>query len=72
MKNPYTILKNCIENEEPVFVLRGKDKFAVQAIQAYHEAVKNGGVTSDFVNEINEIKMDFEAFANESVVKIPD
>ncbi len=72
MKNPYTILKNCIEDEEPVFVLRGKDKFALQAIQAYHEAVKNGGATSDFVNEINEIKMDYEAFANESVVKIPD
>lgn len=72
MKNPYTILKNCIEDEEPVFVLRGKDKFALQAIQAYHEAVNNGGATDDFVNEIAQIKMDFEAFANESIVKIPD
>ena len=40
MKNPYKIVKDCIENEEPVFVLRGKDIFAIKAIQAYYEAVK--------------------------------
>lgn len=72
MKNPYKIVKDCIENEEPVFVLRGKDKFALQAIQAYYEAVYCGGATDDFVNEIAQIKMDFEAYANESTVKIPD
>ncbi|WP_085537227.1 hypothetical protein [Massilibacteroides vaginae] len=72
MKNPCKIVKDCIENEEPVFVLRGKDIFAIKAIQAYYESVKNGGAAADFVNEINEICKDFEAFANESNVKIPD
>lgn len=72
MKNPCKIVKDCIKNEEPVFVLRGKDKFAIKAIQAYYEAVKNGGATDDFVNEINEINKDFEAYAQESGVKIPD
>lgn len=72
MKNPIKIVKDCFENEEPVFVLRGKDMFAVKAIQAYYEAVKNGGVSDDFVNEISEIKNDFNAFAKENNTKIPD
>lgn len=72
MKNPIRMVKDCFENEEPVFVLRGKDKFAVKAIQAYYEAVKSGGAADDFVNEIDEIKMDFEAFSHECETKIPD
>lgn len=72
MKNPYKIVKDCVENDEPVFVLRGKDKFALKAIKAYYKAVKDGGASYEFVDEINEIKKDFKAFSRDKNTKIPD
>lgn len=73
MKNPIKIIKDCIEKDEPYFVLRGKDRFAIDAIYAYYEAVSKGGATTYFVEEINEIRKDFETFASDiENLKIPD
>lgn len=40
MKNPIQMIKQCVEKEEPYFLLRGQDICALAAIETYYEAVK--------------------------------
>ena len=40
MKNPIQMIKQCVEKEEPYFVLRGQDRCALAAVEAYYEAVR--------------------------------
>ena len=35
------LVSDCYDNEEPVFIIRGKDKVASKAIKAYAEMVKD-------------------------------
>ena len=57
MKNPIQMIKQCVEKEEPYFVLRGQDVCALAAIETYYE----------------EIMKDFRAYREEvSNTKIPD
>lgn len=72
MKNPIVMIKQCIEKEEPYFVLRGQDACALQAIEAYYEAVRKQVKDPYFVEEIDEIRKDFKAFQDEQRTKIPD
>ena len=37
MKNPIQMIKQCVEKEEPYFVLRGQDVCALAAIETYYE-----------------------------------
>ena len=37
MKNPIQMIKQCVEKEEPYFVLRGQDRCALAAVEAYYE-----------------------------------
>ena len=65
MKNPIQMIKQCVEKEEPYFVLRGQDVCALAAIETYYEEVRNK------VKE--EIMKDFRAYREEvSNTKIPD
>ena len=62
MKNPIQMIKQCVEKEEPYFVLRGQDVCALAAIETYY-----------FIEEIEEIMKDFRAYREEvSNTKIPD
>ena len=72
MKNPIQMIKQCVANEEPYFLLRGKDICALPAIEKYYETVK--GVVKDpyFIEEIEEIMKDFRAFLNEQETHVPD
>lgn len=72
MKNPIVMIKQCVEKEEPYFVLRGQDICALAAIEAYYEAVKKQVKDPYFIEEIEEIKKDFRAFLEEQKTKIPD
>ena len=36
MKNPIQMIKQCVANEEPYFLLRGKDICALPAIEKYY------------------------------------
>ena len=68
MKNPIQMIKQCVEKEEPYFVLRGQDVCALAAIETYYE-VKD----PYFIEEIEEIMKDFRAYREEvSNTKIPD
>ena len=72
MKNPIQMIKQCVANEEPFFLLRGKDICALPAIEKYYEAVKGVVKDSYFIEEIEEIMKDFRAFLNEQQTHIPD
>jgi hypothetical protein len=72
MKNPIVMIKQCVEKEEPYFVLRGQDICALPAIKAYYEAIKQHVKDPYFIEEIEEIMKDFEAFRNEQQTHIPD
>ena len=45
MKNPIQMIKQCVEKEEPYFVLRGQDVCALAAIETYYEEVRNKAVS---------------------------
>ncbi|MDR1203311.1 MAG: hypothetical protein LBL58_17010 [Tannerellaceae bacterium] len=72
MKNPIVMIKQCIEKEEPYFVLRGQDICALPAIKAYYEAIKQHVKDPYFMEEIEEIMKDFEAYRDEQQTHIPD
>lgn len=72
MKNPITMIKQCFENDEPYFVLRGQDQCAIAAIEAYYNEVKKQVKDEYFVEEISEIMKDFKAYQEEQKCKIPD
>lgn len=73
MKNPIQMIKQCVEKEEPYFVLRGQDVCALAAIETYYEEVRNKVKDSYFIEEIEEIMKDFRAYREEvSNTKIPD
>ena len=73
MKNPIQMIKQCVEKEEPYFVLRGQDVCALAAIAPYYEEVRNKVKDPYFIEEIEEIMKDFRAYREEvSNTKIPD
>lgn len=73
MKNPIRMIKQCVEKEEPYFVLRGQDVCALAAIETYYEEVRNKVKDPYFIEEIEEIMKDFRAYREEvSNTKIPD
>ena len=73
MMNPIQMIKQCVEKEEPYFVLRGQDVCALAAIETYYEEVRNKVKDPYFIEEIEEIMKDFRAYREEvSNTKIPD
>ena len=73
MKNPIQMIKQCVEKEEPYFVLRGQDVCALAAIETFYEEVRNKVKDPYFIEEIEEIMKDFRAYREEvSNTKIPD
>ena len=73
MKNPIQMIKQCVEKEEPYFVLRGQDVCALAAIETYYEEVRNKVKDPYFIEDIEEIMKDFRAYREEvSNTKIPD
>ena len=40
MKNPIQMIKQCVANDEPYFLLRGKDICALPTIEKYYQEVK--------------------------------
>lgn len=73
MKNPIQMIKQCVEKDEPYFVLRGQDLCALAAIETYYEEVKKEVKNPYFIEEIEEIMKDFKAYRDEvNLTKIPD
>ena len=73
MKYRKQMIKQCVEMEDPYFVLRGQDVCALAAIETYYEEVRNKVKDPYFIEEIEEIMKDFRAYREEvSNTKIPD
>lgn len=73
MKNPIQMIKQCVEKDEPYFVLRGQDVCALAAIEIYYKEVKEKVTDPYFIEEIGEIMKDFRAYREEvAKTKIPD
>jgi hypothetical protein len=72
MKNPILMIKQCVEKEEPYFLLRGQDICALPAIEAYYAAIKEKVKDPYFVEEIEEIMKDFRAYLHEQQTHVPD
>lgn len=67
------MIKQCMEKEEPYFVLRGQDVCALAAIETYYKEVKAKVTDPYFIEEIEEIMKDFRAYREEvAKTKIPD
>ena len=47
MKNPIQMIKQCVEKEEPYFVLRGQDVCALAAIETYERSLFHRGDRRD-------------------------
>lgn len=71
MKNPIQMIRQCVEKEEPYFLLRGQDICALPAIESYLETVKEVVKDPCFIEEIDEIMKDFRAFRKEQQTHIP-
>lgn len=72
MKNPIQMIKQCNEKDEPYFLLRGQDLCAIAAIEKYYEEVKDKVDDPYFIEEIEEIMKDFQAYRKEQKMHIPD
>lgn len=67
------MIKQCVEKDEPYFLLRGQDVCALAAIETYYEEVRRKVKDPYFIEEIEEIMKDFRAYREEvSKTKIPD
>lgn len=72
MKNSIQMIKQCVEKDEPYFLLRGQDVCALVAIEAYYAEINKNVKNPSFVAEIGEIMKDFQAFQKEYITHIPD
>lgn len=73
MKNSIQMIKQCIEKDEPYFLLRGQDRCALMAIEAYVTAIDKNGSNPSFIEEVKEIQKDFQAYQKEvTQTKTPD
>ena len=73
-KTAESVLISARENNEPILVLRAKDKASVKAIQAYQEECRRIGCDDSHVEGIQDILTDFALWRanNMEQVKKPD
>ena len=74
-KDQRKLLKRCVMNEIPVFVLTGTDKCALAALRAYAQEARRLGCNNDFIEDLEgNVLPDFKVFQEEKPekVKLPD
>lgn len=64
--------KPAIPQDEPVFILRARDMFALQTIVAYRKACYDGGCHAGHINAIDERFQQFDNYAKTHSLKKPD
>lgn len=74
MKDPIKMIKEAQENNEPIFVIRAKDRCAIAALSAYNVACSLVGVEEYHLKETQKIYLKFLEFKNKNFdkTKIPD
>ncbi|MBP8981472.1 MAG: hypothetical protein KBG19_00375 [Bacteroidales bacterium] len=71
-KDQKKIVHDALINDEPVFVLRGKDSCALEALAAYYTACTKAGCSVKFQEEILECMDEFIMHKNEYGTTPPD
>jgi hypothetical protein len=62
-----------IPDDEPVFVIRAKDRAALETLYAYVEYVEDVGAEKEFIDHITEqVVPDFRAWQQSHDTKVPD
>jgi hypothetical protein len=63
-----------IPDDEPVFIIRGKDEAAPEAVHAYGDEATNIGASDEFVESVHKRAHEIHQWqlANGDLVKIPD
>jgi len=73
-KTAESVLQDARKNNEPVLVLRAKDKCAWAAVQQYLNACRHYECDKQHIEGVKEISKDFEQFKkdNPEKMKFPD
>jgi hypothetical protein len=71
-KDQGRIVKECLNNDEPVFALRGRDICAIPALESYLLACHKAGCSEDFILELIEIIEEFHVHQRQEKPQIPD
>jgi len=75
MKKADELERGCIvkaADDEPVFVLRAKDKFAPTVVRGWVALAKAAGVPSEKLLEAELLAIEMEAWQEENDAKVPD
>lgn len=69
-----TFERGDFEDDEPVFVIRGKDKLAPEGIMAYEQEADGGGASEEFLAAVREEAVRAEVWQADhpDKVKMPD
>lgn len=54
-----------IPQDEPIFIIRGKDELAVMAVIHYRNLAAGAQCTRSFLDDLAEVREDFRRFASE-------
>lgn len=60
-----------VPEDEPIFIVRGRDVLAARTVQFYMEECARAGVPVDRVNQLIEVYAAFLIYAKEHTTKIP-
>ena len=73
-KTAESVLESARKNNEPVFVLRAKDKASTRTLSRYVVLCQRYGCNLEFLQDVNRIAMDFYNWRtkNKDQIKIPD
>lgn len=65
---------NPFGDDEPVFIIRGRDRSAVDAIRAYGSSASFEGASSEFVDTVRQRALEFQAWQDDhdELLKVPD
>jgi hypothetical protein len=75
MKDQRQLLIKHLKQAHPAIVLVGTDVCALPALKAYREAAKTSGCTIEFLQDLDLVIKEFEAFSKDEgkkIMKIPD
>jgi len=71
-KDQARIVQRCLNDDEPVFALRGQDVCAVPALEKYFDTCVRNGCSQEFLDELNEIIEEFKLHQKTEPTKLPN
>ncbi|MFV0398393.1 MAG: hypothetical protein ACK5JU_10345 [Bacteroidales bacterium] len=74
MKDQQRLVRKCLDNDVPVFVLCGTDINAVDTMESYYSFAEKNGCSKEFLDDLRLLINDFKKFQEEEPekVRLPD